>query len=134
MADNHLEAYGHPQESRSAPLSSYAGLSSRCGSFACLSLQSSCLCFLAKQRRRARDLEHKSSRVVVKFAQERHASTLVIGDVRDVADGKHLATKSQQKIGLWAHRRQRQYITSKAEAAGDSVILIDEAYASQKRV
>lgn len=43
--------------------------------------------FLTKQRRRARDLEHKSSRVVVKFAQERHASTLVIGDVRDVAEG-----------------------------------------------
>jgi putative transposase len=87
--------------------------------------------FLAKQRRRARDLEHKSSRAVVKFAQEREASLLVIGDVRNVADGKRLSARVQQKIGLWAHGRQRQYITYKAEAAGISVALIDESYSSQ---
>jgi len=86
---------------------------------------------LAKQRRRARDLEHKCSRAVVQFAQKRDASTLVIGDVRDVADGKHLQAKSQQKIGLWSHGRQRQYITYKAEAVGISVVLIDESYSSQ---
>lgn len=87
--------------------------------------------FLAKQRRRARDLEHKSSRAVVKWAKERGVGTLVIGDVRDVADGKHLAAKSQQKVGLWSHGRQRQYITYKAEAAGISITLCDEAYTSQ---
>ncbi len=87
--------------------------------------------FLAKQRRRARDLEHKSSRVVVQFARERGAATLVIGDVRDVADGKHLQAKSQQKIGLWSHGRQRQYLTYKAEAVGIAVLLIDESYSSQ---
>lgn len=87
--------------------------------------------FLARQRRRARDLEHKSSRAVVQFAQEHNANALVIGDVRDVADGKHLQAKSQQKIGLWAHGRQRQYITYKAEAVGIGVVLIDESYTSQ---
>jgi putative transposase len=87
--------------------------------------------FLAKQKRRARDLEHKASRAVVNWAKERQVSTLVIGDVREVADGKRLNAKSQQKIGLWSHGRQRQYITYKAEAAGMSVVLIDEAYTSQ---
>jgi putative transposase len=87
--------------------------------------------FLAKQRRRARDLEHKSSRAVIRWAKERGVGTLVIGDVRDVADGKHLAAKSQQKVGLWSHGRQRQYITYKAEAAGISITLCDEAYTSQ---
>jgi putative transposase len=87
--------------------------------------------FLAKQRRRARDLEHKSSRAVVRWATERGVGSLVIGDVRDVADGKHLAAKSQQKVGLWSHGRQRQYITYKAEAAGISITLCDEAYTSQ---
>ena len=87
--------------------------------------------FLAKQRRRARDLEHKSSRAVVHFAQERATGTLVIGDVRDVADGKHLQARSQQKISLWSHGRQRQYITYKAEAVGIAVLLIDESYSSQ---
>ena len=70
--------------------------------------------FLAKQKRRARDMEHKISRAVVNWAKERQVSMLVIGDVRDVADGKRLNTKSQQKIGLWSHGRQRSYITYKA--------------------
>ena len=87
--------------------------------------------FLAKQRRRARDLEHKSARAVVRFAQEREAATLVIGDVRDVADGKRLNTKSQQKISVWAHGRMRQYLTYKADAVGIRVALIDEHYTSQ---
>jgi hypothetical protein len=46
--------------------------------------------------------------------------------VRDVADGKRLTTKSQQKIGLWSHGRQRQYITYKAEAAGIAVTMVEE--------
>jgi len=87
--------------------------------------------FLAKQRRRARDLEHKISRAVVTWATDRQIGTLVIGDVRDVADGKRLHTKSQQKMGLWSHGRQRHYITYKAAAAGIAVGLVDEAYTSQ---
>ena len=87
--------------------------------------------FLAKQKRRARDMEHKISRAVVNWAKERQVRTLVIGDVRDVADGKRLNTKSQQKIGLWSHGRQRQYITDKAKAAGMAVTLVEEAYTSQ---
>jgi putative transposase len=87
--------------------------------------------FLAKQRRRARDLEHKASSAVVNWAKEREVSMLVIGDVRDVANGKRLNTKSQQKIGVWAHGRQRQYITYKAETEGISVTLCSEAYTSQ---
>jgi putative transposase len=87
--------------------------------------------FLAKQKRRARDLEHKISRAVVTWARERQVQTLVIGDVRDVADGKRMHTKSQQKIGLWSHGRQRHYITYKAAALGIAVSLVDEAYTSQ---
>ena len=87
--------------------------------------------FLAKQKRRARDMEHKISRAVVNWAKERQVSTLVIGDVRDVADGKRLNTKSQQKIGLWSHGRQRAYITYKAAAAGIAVTLVEEASTSQ---
>jgi putative transposase len=87
--------------------------------------------FLAKQKRRARDIEHKISRAVVTWAKERQVSTLVIGDVRDVADGKRWNTKSQQKIGLWSHGRQRFYITYKAAAVGIAVTLVEEASTSQ---
>jgi len=80
---------------------------------------------------RARGLEHKVRRAVVHWAAARHAARLVIGDVRDVADGKRLHTQAQQKIGVWSHGRQRAYMTYKAEAAGSTVLLVDEAYASQ---
>lgn len=87
--------------------------------------------FLAKQRRRARDLEHKVSRAIVTWAEQRQVRTLVIGDVRDIADGKRLNTKSQQKIALWSHGRQRQYISYKAEAIGITITFVEEAYTSQ---
>ena len=87
--------------------------------------------FLPKQKRRARDMEHKISRAVVTWARERQVSTLVIGDVRDVANGKRLNTKSQQKIGLWSHGRQRSYIIYKAAAVGIAVTLVEEVYTSQ---
>jgi putative transposase len=51
--------------------------------------------------------------------------------VRDVADGKRLNTKSQQKIGVWSHGRLRHCITYKAEATGITVALVEEAYTSQ---
>ncbi len=86
--------------------------------------------FLAKQKRRARDLEHKISRAVVTWATGRAVGTLVIGDVRDVADGQRMHTKSQQKMGLWSHGRQRRYITYKADAAGMVVTLVEEASTS----
>jgi putative transposase len=87
--------------------------------------------FLAQQRRRKRDMEHKISREVVDWAVERKAGTIVIGDVRDVADGKRLNRKSQQKVGNWSHGKQRQYIQYKAAAEGIEVALQDEAYTSQ---
>jgi putative transposase len=87
--------------------------------------------FLAQQKRRARDMEHKVSRAVVTWAKERQVTTLVIGDVRDVANGKRHNANSQQKIGLWSHGRHRQNITYKAAAAGIAVTLCAEAYTSQ---
>jgi putative transposase len=82
--------------------------------------------FLAQQQKRTRDIEHKVSRAVVDYAVERRAGTLAIGDVRDVANGKRLIAKSQQKIGLWSHGKTREYITYKAKTEGISVELVDE--------
>src|SRR5262249_45823724 len=74
--------------------------------------------FLAQQKRRARDIEHKVSRAVVDWAVERKGGKLAIGDVRDVADGKQMTAKSQQKISLWSHGNTRQHLTYKAQAKG----------------
>jgi len=59
--------------------------------------------FLAEQKRRTRDIEHKMSRAVVEWAVGRGVGRVIIGDVRDVANGKRMNTKSQQKISTWAH-------------------------------
>jgi len=87
--------------------------------------------FRAKQRRRIRDIEHKVSRAVVNFAVERQAGTLVIGDVRAVANGKRLTRENQQKISTWAHGRMRQLLTYKADAQGITVELVNEQYSTQ---
>jgi putative transposase len=88
--------------------------------------------FLAQQRRRRRDMEHKVSRAVVKWGVERKVGTLAVGDVRDAADGVALGHTTNQKISNWTHGRLRQYLTYKAQAAGITVVLVDEAYTTQE--
>jgi putative transposase len=52
--------------------------------------------------------------------------------VRNIANGKRLDRKGQQKIGSWSHGRMRDYISYKAEAIGITVNdKVDEAYTSQ---
>ena len=87
--------------------------------------------FRAKQARRLRDLDHKVSRAAVQYAVAQQAGTMVVGDVRDVADKTGRGAVVNQKLSSWRHGRLRQYLTYKAEAAGIVVALQDEAYTSQ---
>jgi putative transposase len=88
--------------------------------------------FLARQKRRTRDLAHKLSRAVVQWAEEHGVGTLAIGDVRDVGDGKRLHRNQQQKVSQWSHGTMRRYVGYKAEAAGITVVdTVNEAYTSQ---
>lgn len=89
-------------------------------------------CFLAQNKQQRRDLEHKISRAVVDWSVLHQMGTLVIGDVRDVADGKRLNRKSQQKVSNWSHGQIRRYIAYKAEAEGIVVDdEIDESHTTQ---
>jgi len=87
--------------------------------------------FLAKQKLRVRDLEHKISRAVVQVAQEQHIGVIVLGDVRTINQGKRLQAISQQKISQWSHGQLRRFITNKATAAGIRVDTVNEAYTSR---
>jgi putative transposase len=88
--------------------------------------------FLAQNEQQRQDLEHKISRAVVDWSVIHQVGTLAIGDVRDVANGKRLNRKSQQKVSNWSHGKIRQYIAYKAEAEGILVNdEIDESYTSQ---
>ena len=87
--------------------------------------------FLAKQKRKRTDIEHKVSHSVVSYAVERRVGTLAIGDVRDVADGVDYGKKTNQKISNWSHGKLRSYIEYKAAAPGIQTVLENEAYTSQ---
>jgi putative transposase len=85
----------------------------------------------AKHARVARDMDHKISRAVVAAAVERKAGTIVLGDVRDVADEVDCGKTQNQKTSQWTHGKIRQYVEYKAEAEGIKVELENEAYTTQ---
>ena len=78
-----------------------------------------------------RDMEHKISRAVVDEAVTRKAGTIVIGDVRDIADGVDCGKKHNQRMSQWNHGKIRSYTEYKAEAEGIATKLQNEAYTSQ---
>src|SRR5439155_21300406 len=73
----------------------------------------------------------KISREIVNTAVAQQAGTIVIGDVRDIADGTDKGAKHNQKMSQWNHGKIRQYVTYKAEAEGIKVELEDEKYTTQ---
>jgi putative transposase len=89
----------------------------------------------AKARRvanaRQRDILHKVSRAVVDYAVETNAKEIVIGDVRDIADGVNKGKRFNQKMSLWPHGKLRSYIAYKALLQGMETVLENEAYTSQ---
>jgi putative transposase len=88
--------------------------------------------YLARVKQQKRDIEHKIARETVSWAQERKIGVLAIGDVRDIANGKNLNKKSQQKISNWSHGTIRKYINYKASAVGIEVKDdVSEKYTSQ---
>jgi putative transposase len=86
----------------------------------------------AKHRTVLRDIEHKVSRAVVDAAIERKAGTIVIGDIRDVADGIDCGKEHNGRMSRLDHGKIRSYIEYKAAAEGIVVPEpIDEAYTTK---
>ena len=87
--------------------------------------------FLAKNERQRRDIEHKITRAVVNHAVAEKAGKVVVGDIRDIADGKRLNRQSQQKLGNWSHGQQVEYLTYKLSAEGIIFERQNEAFSTQ---
>jgi putative transposase len=85
----------------------------------------------ARHTRRLRDMEHKISRAIVDIAVARHAQTIVIGDVRTIADGIAKGAEHNQRMSQWTHGQVRAYVAYKAEAEGIQLVLQSERYTSQ---
>ncbi len=86
---------------------------------------------VAKYKCCIRDVEHKISMAIVDVAVERQAATIVIGDVRDIADKGEKGKVQNQRMSRWDHGTIRRYVTYKAAAEGIVVELVDEAYTTQ---
>lgn len=78
-----------------------------------------------------RDIEHKISRAIVDEAVNRTASTIVYGDIRDIADGIDKGKVHNQRTSQWNHGKVRAYVEYKAQAEGIAVVLQDEHYTSK---
>src|SRR5258708_31685471 len=85
----------------------------------------------AQHERVIHDIEHKVSRAIVEVAVERGASTIVIGDIKDVADGVALGKQTNQKLSGWRHGKVPKLVDYKAHAQGIAVVLVDEHYTRQ---
>jgi putative transposase len=85
----------------------------------------------AKHARILRDIEHKVSREVVEFAAERQAGTIVIGDIRDIADGIACGTEHNGRMSRLDHGKIRTYVEYKAAAEGIKVELVDEHHTTK---
>lgn len=85
----------------------------------------------AKYARVVRDLEHKISRAIVDEAVSRAASTIVYGDIRDIADGIDKGKVHNQRTSQWSHGKVRACVEYKAQAEGIAVVLQDEHYTSK---
>ncbi|MBV8318985.1 MAG: transposase [Planctomycetaceae bacterium] len=86
----------------------------------------------AKHARIMRDIEHKVSHEIVEFAAERQAGTIVIGDVRDIADCVDKGKVHNGRMSRWNHGKIRFSIGYKAEAEGITVAPLVDEYSISK--
>jgi putative transposase len=56
---------------------------------------------------------------------------MVVGDVREIADGIAKGTQHNRRTSNWTHGQLRQYITYKAAQNGIEVILVGEQYTTK---
>ncbi len=118
---------------RNKRLGDLARLQSRCkrGSRRWRKLQRAKNSVKAQAQRRLRDLDHKVSRLAVNWLVARSCGKVVIGDLRDIANGKRLHRVSQQKVGRWQRGRQARYIEYKFRAQGGQVVYRSECGTSR---
>ncbi|NNJ09141.1 IS200/IS605 family element transposase accessory protein TnpB [Chloroflexales bacterium ZM16-3] len=86
---------------------------------------------LARNNRQRRDIEHKVTRAITNHAKAEGTKRLVVGDIRDIANGKRLNRNAQQKVSGWSHGRQIAFLVYKLAAEGIALERQSEAYSSK---
>ena len=113
---------------RNKRLGDLARLLSRCqgGSRRSRKLQRAKNRVKARAQRRLRDLDHQASRLAVNWLLARSCGTVVMGELRNIANGQRLPRVSQQKVSQWQRGRQERYIEYKFSAQGGKVVYRSE--------
>lgn len=89
---------------------------------------------LALNRKRSRQrnhLLHSFTKSLVRDADARGVSTIIVGNLKDVRTGKNWGDKGNQKLHKWAYDKMTALLTYKARLLGISVVVIPEDYTSQ---
>lgn len=86
---------------------------------------------LARNNRQRRDIEHKVTRAIANHAKAEGAKRVIVGDLRNIGQGKRLNTNAQQKVSGWSHGRQIAFLVYKLAAEGIALERQSEAYSSK---
>lgn len=86
---------------------------------------------LTRNEHQRRDIEHKITRTATNYAVGQKANRVVVGDVRNISNGKKLNKHSQQKISNWSHGKQASFLTYKLGAEGIALEQMNESYSSK---
>ena len=89
-------------------------------------------CTLNQKRSRQRShLLHSSTKSLVRDAEARGVSTIIVGDLKDIRDGKDWGSSGNQQLHKWPFDRIVQMLTYKARLRGIRVVKEKEHYTSQ---
>ncbi len=89
-------------------------------------------CALNQKRSRQRThLLHSFTKSLVRDADARGVSTIIVGDLKDIRDGKDWGDSGNQKFHKWPFDKVIKMLTYKARLAGIRVVKIEESYTSQ---
>jgi putative transposase len=81
--------------------------------------------------RQQRHILHTASKRLADFARQQGVVELVIGDVRDIANGTDKGRKTNQKLSQWARGQFDTYVRYKARRFGCTASHIGEDYSTQ---
>jgi putative transposase len=81
--------------------------------------------------RQQRHILHTASRRLADFARQHDVTRLVIGDVRDIANGTDKGRKMNQKLSQWARGQFEAYVRYKARRLGCTTNQIPEDFSTR---
>lgn len=84
-----------------------------------------------KEQRIMKDIDHKLSRQIVRFAIENKVSEIRMEKLANIRKTAKTSRKNEKNLHTWSFYRLAQFIEYKAKLEGIKVIYVDPAYTSQ---